>query len=410
MISRMFGIILLLATITVEGAELSVGASEAEAQETVGCLFPMSGRGGLYGRDSVAGIQLAFEHIKAQPYQSPPIRVLFSDTSSKASKAARQVRNFVRQNKVRFICGVVNSSIALQVAQVAQEEKVFFIGTDHASSRLTGGEPNRFYFRVNNNSEQSMRAAASYIRKTFIKGSAKNPLRLAYIGPDYDYGYQAWKDLRLWLNKEKVHYQVETVLWPELYESDYSHYLEALLDKDVDLVVNSLWGGDLVAFIQQANQTSLFEHARFANFDTGGNYEVLSALGENMPAGLILSSRHHNNWPETEHNRWFVERFYELTGRYPSYAAEGAYSGILAISEALRLAGPDADNDLIREKLASLTLTLPEDPDQFSSYMNPRNHQLQQAIAIGETVPDDRYPPARMMLGNWVIYRPAGPD
>lgn len=410
MISTMFGIILLLATITVEGAELSVGASEAEAQETVGCLFPMSGRGGLYGRDSVAGIQLAFEHIKAQPYQSPPIRVLFSDTSSKASKAARQVRNFVRQNKVRFICGVVNSSIALQVAQVAQEEKVFFIGTDHASSRLTGGEPNRFYFRVNNNSEQSMRAAANYIRKTFIKGSAKKPLRLAYIGPDYDYGYQAWKDLRLWLNKEKVHYQVETVLWPELYESDYSHYLEALLDKDVDLVVNSLWGGDLVAFIQQANQTSLFEHARFANFDTGGNYEVLSALGENMPAGLILSSRHHNNWPETEHNRWFVERFYELTGRYPSYAAEGAYSGILAISEALRLAGPDAGNDLIREKLANLTLTLPEDPDQFSSYMSPHNHQLQQVIAIGETVPDDRYPPARMMLGNWVIYRPDSPD
>ena len=117
MISRIFGVFLFFIMLTVEGAEFSVGASEEDAQETVGCLFPMSGRGGLYGRDSVAGIQLAFEHIEVQPYQSPPIRVLFSDTSSKASKAARQVRNFVRQNKVRFICGVVNSSIALQVAQ-----------------------------------------------------------------------------------------------------------------------------------------------------------------------------------------------------------------------------------------------------------------------------------------------------
>lgn len=403
-------LMLLLLSATVDAAELSVGASEAEAQETVGCLFPMSGRGGLYGRDSVTGIELAFEHLQQQPYASPPLRVLFSDTSSKASKAARQVKNFVRQNKVRFICGVVNSSIALQVAQVAQEEGVFFIGTDHASSRLTEGEQNRFYFRVNNNTAQSMQAGANYIRKTFGRGSAKRPLRLAYIGPDYDYGYQAWKDLRLWLDKERVRYRVETVLWPKLYESDYSHYLEALVEKKVDLVVNSLWGGDLVAFIQQANQTSLFKHARFANFDTGGNYEVLSALGENMPAGLILSSRHHNNWPETEHNRWFVKRFYELTGRYPSYAAEGAYSGILAISEALRLAGPDASDDVVREKLTQLTLSLPEDPAGFSSFMNPDNHQLQQVIAIGETVPDDRYPPARMMLGKWVIYRPESVD
>ncbi|MGY8869769.1 MAG: ABC transporter substrate-binding protein [Pseudomonadales bacterium] len=405
MIFRLVWVLLILAK-SVDAAELAIGASEDKAEVTVGCLFPMSGRGGLYGRDSVVGIKLAFEHLQRQSTLYPPIRVLVSDSSSKASKAARQVRDFARQDGVRFICGVVNSAIALQVAQVAEEEKVFFIGTDHASSRLTQGEARSYYFRVNNNSEQSMQAAASYIREKFNRGSNEKPLRLAYIGPDYDYGYQAWKDLRLGLDNEQVNYQVETVLWPKLYEPDYSLYLRALVEKKVDLVVNALWGGDLVAFIQQANQTTLFKHARFANFDTGGNYEVLAALGEDMPAGLILSSRHHNNWPETDYNRWFVERFHTLTGRYPSYAAEGAYSGILAISEALRVAGPDASDDDLREALSALTLKLPEDPDDFTSFMNPLNHQLQQVIAIGETVPDQRYAPARMMLGNWLIYRP----
>ena len=405
MIVRLIGIFLLLLN-TVEAEELALGASKADAQATVGCLFPMGGRGGIYGQDSVIGIKLAFEHLKKQPLPYPPIRVLVSDSSSKASKAARQVRNFVRKDGVRFICGVVNSAIALQVAEVAEEEKVFFIGTDHASSKLTRGKVRDYYFRVSNNAEQSMQAAAIYIKKKFARGPRAQPLKLAYIGPDYDYGYQAWKDLRARLDAEGVNYQVETVLWPKLYEPDYSAYLRALLDKNVALAVNALWGGDLVAFIQQANQTTLFEHARFANFDTGGNYEVLSALGEDMPEGLILSSRHHNNWPQTDYNKWFVERFHALTGRYPSYAAEGAYAGILAISEALRVAGPEASDQALRDALSSLHLKLPEDPEGFISFMNPLNHQLQQVIAIGETVPDQRFLPARMMLGNWMIYHP----
>lgn len=384
---------------------LTLGATKAQAQASVGCLFPMSGKGGLYGQDSVTGIQLAFEFLNKQQPPAPKIRVIVADSSSKASKATRQVRNFIQREKVSFICGVVNSAIALQVAQVASEEKVFFIGTDHASSRLTQGKP-PYYFRVNNNSEQSMQAAASYILEKFGRRSVREPLRIAYIGPDYDYGYQAWQDLRDGLIKQQVNYQTQSVLWPKLYEPDYSPFLRAIMEKPVDLVVNALWGGDLVAFIQQAKQTKLFEHARFANFDTGGNYEVLAALGADMPAGLILSARHHNNWPDTQYNRWFVERFHALSGRYPSYAAEGAYAGILAIAQVLTGVGVNANEQSIRQALESLTLKLPEDPRGFTSFMNPKNHQLQQVIAIGETVPDERFSPARTMLGKWRVYPP----
>lgn len=402
-----FGLLLLLWSFTYcQAAERSLGAPADEAQVTVGCLFPMSGRGGLYGQDSVVGIQLAFEHLKSLPQAYPPIRVLVADSRSKASRAARQVREFVHNEGARFICGVVNSAIALQVAQVAEDERVFFIGTDHASSRLTQNGSHPYYFRLNNNSAQSMLAGASYIRENFGQHHNGKPLRIAYIGPDYDYGYQVWQDLRRGLDREQVRYEVVTTLWPRLYEPDYTPYLRALLEKETDLVVNGLWGGDLVAFIQQANQTLLFKQMRFANFDTGGNYEVLAALGEDLPAGLILSARHHNNWPDTPYNRWFVERFKATSGRYPSYAAEGAYAGILAIAEALRIAGSTADDQAIRDALSSLSLKLPEDPEPFTSFMNPVNHQLQQVIAIGETLPDNRFPPARMMLGRWHIYQP----
>lgn len=386
-------------------AELVLGASEDEADVKVGCLFPLNGRGGLYGKDSAVGIQLAFEWLEQQETDYPKIRVMIEDSRSKLSRATRLVRDFVREDGARFICGVVNSDIAWQISQIAEQEKAFFIGTDHASSRLTSGDVSPYYFRVTNNSRQSMQAAAAYIRDTF-GASSKHPLRISYLGPDYDYGYSMLENLRQSLTALGVRYELVTTLWPRLYEADYTPYIQALTEQPTDLIVNSLWGGDVVAFLQQASKTTLLQHAPFANFDTGGNYEVLSALGEDMPDGLILSARHHNNWPDTPYNRWFVRRFHELSGRYPSYAAEGAYAGILAIAETVQQTGADASDTQIREALEQLKLKLPEDPPGFTSFIDAKTHQLQQVMAIGISKPDSTLPPATRLLSDWHFYRP----
>lgn len=391
-------------TITHSSAEIILGDHE-NAEMNIGCLFPLTGRGGLYGEDSKIGIQLALEQLAAKPNHYPSLKIIIEDSRSKASRATRLVKELVRGHQARFICGVVNSSIAWQVAQVAQEENAFFIGTDHASSRMTGSGTRPLYFRVSNNTQQSMLAGAKYIREHF-SFSVENPIRISYIGPDYEYGYTVWDDLESSLKQQNVNYEIVTTLWPTLYEPNYSTFIQALLEKPTDLIINSMWGGDLVTFIQQAKNTNLFKHAQFANFDTGANFEVLAALGNDMPEGLILASRHHNNWPETEFNQWFVSRFHELSGRYPSYAAEGAYSGIIAIAEAVRLAGVNASNEALQHVLENLMIKLPEDPIGFTSYMDANTHQLQQVISIGTSTNDQSLPPAARLLNNWSVYYP----
>ncbi|MEL0623490.1 ABC transporter substrate-binding protein [Marinomonas arenicola] len=391
-------------TATNSQARIVLGEQE-KADINVGCLFPLTGRGGQYGQDSKIGIQLALEKLAAKKDIYPSIKIIIEDSRSKSSRATRLVKKLVKEDQVRFICGVVNSSIALQVAQVTEKENIFFIGTDHASSRMTTSGKRPLYFRVNNNTQQGMLAGAKYINEHFLS-TPKKPIRISYIGPDYEYGYTAWKDLVHALKQQKVNYEIVTTLWPNLNEPNYFSFIQALLEKPTDLIINSMWGGDLIKFIQQANSTTLFQHSRFANFDTGGNYEVLATLGEKMPEGLILSSRHHNNWPNTEYNKWFVNRFYEISGRYPSYAAEGAYSGIMAIAESVQLAGIKASNEVLKKTFEHLTLNLPEDPTGFSSYMNPETHQLQQVISIGTSTKDTNLPPAMRLLHNWSVYYP----
>ena len=38
------------------------------------------------------------------------------------------------------------------------------------------------------------------------------------------------------------------------------------------------------------------------------------------------------------------------------------------------------------------------------SYIDPKTHQIVQAQAIGTTVKNDKFPPAKYMLGNFKVY------
>ena len=371
----------------------------------VGCLYPLTGPGGLYGRDSAVAIQMAQEYLKSAEAEGYPLlEVMIEDTRSRSLRSVQIARKFITEMQVDFLCGVVSSSIARAVSDVARTHETFFIGTDHASPTLVTEALHPYYFRVSNGSRQSMLAGAKYIAENRLP--KEPPLKIAFIGPDYEYGYQAWDDLRTFLATENVQFQVAGEYWPKLFETDYTIYIQQLLRSEVDIIVSGHWGLDLVTFVKQASQQKLFERPQFMNFDAGGNYEILAELGNDMPTGLVLSARHHVSWPPSERNARFVQDFYERAGRYPSYAAQGAYTGILAIAEAVRQAGGKMDKHKVRTALKNLQLELPEDPEGFRSFMDPNVHQLLQVQAIGKTVSNSQYPPATIQLGEWRVYYP----
>jgi branched-chain amino acid transport system substrate-binding protein len=389
---------------TVHAGRVELGAAAQQTDLTLGCLYPMTGRAALYGQDSIAGIQVALTELQAQReagQQVPRMRVIVDDDQSKASYGTSLARAFIHKDGVQVLCGMVSSGVAIAVSQLAQEEKVLMIGTDHASSRMTLENGHRYYFRVTNDTWTSMSAGAHYLKALQAKTGWK---RLAFIGPDYEYGHISRDDLHEALRQQGVQFEDVTELWPRLYEPDYSPYIAALEQAQPDIIVSALWGGDFSAFVKQAAGTRLFERSRLANFDTGGNYDFLVSLGDKAPPGLILSARHHNNWPQTPRNTSFVERFHTLTGRYPTYVAEGAYTGMMVLAKASQKSGGATDTESLISALEGLEIDLPEDPPGFTSRIDPQTHQIQQAQAIGTPVRNDDYPPAQLMLGEWSVY------
>jgi branched-chain amino acid transport system substrate-binding protein len=365
----------------------------------VGALYPMSGRGGLYGQDSEAAIKIALLEVNAKGLPGGrKLDVIVTDDQSKPALAVTLAKRYITEDKVKFLYGVVSSSAALAVTEVSKEYKTIFIGTDHAATDLTANAFQRYYFRVSNNTFQSMAAGALYLQE------ANLGKKIAYIGPDYAYGRDQIAELKYSLSKLGVQYEMVGEFWPKLYEADYTSYITAIIRAKPDVLVAGFWGGDTVAFIKQAKAYGLFDKMKYFHPDGGGNYEVFSTLGPECPEGLIMSARHHNNWPESKENADFVQKFKKATGRFPSYAAEGAYAGILIIAEAIRKVGNADDTEALIKALEGMKMKQPEDPAGFQSYLDPKTHQIVQAQAIGVTVKNDKFPPAKYMLGKFKVY------
>jgi branched-chain amino acid transport system substrate-binding protein len=380
--------------------------SAVMAQEKVvkiGALYPMTGRAGLYGLDSVDAAEMAVEEINAKGgVAGYKLELLNTDSKAKPDYSVRIAKRYIDEDKAHFLFGVVSSAVGLALTEVSKQNKKIFIGTDHASTQLTVDKFQPYYFRVSNNTFQSMAAGALYLKELAEK---KPWSTIAYIGPDYAYGHDQWNELKYNLDRFGVKYKVVGEYWPKLFAPDYTPFITSILKDKPDILISGLWGGDSVAFVKQASPYGLFEKVLFCSPDAGGNYEVMSATGAELPLGLVLSARHHNNWPDTAANKEYVQKFFKKTGRYPTYAAEGAYAGILAIAQAVEKVGNPNDTEALVKALEGMKIKLPEDPDDFTSYIDPETHQIVQVQAIGVTVPNDQFPPAKRMLGEWKIYK-----
>lgn len=372
----------------------------------IGAVYPMTGRSGRYGVDSVAAATMAVEEINAAGgVLGRPLKVIFTD-SRNPTYTVGVAKRYITENKVHFLFGEISSATMLAVSEVSYEYGVIYMSTDAASTKTNIEAFQPYYFRSSNNVYQSAAACALYMKD-------KPWRKYAYIGPDYEYGHREWEDFWGLFTMFYPDAELTGEFWPKLYEPDYTPYITGIIAQEPEVLVCGFWGGDTVAFIEQSSPYGLFEKMQFLGLDAVANYEVQEALGDTMPLGIIATCRHHLNWPDTKENSTYVAKFRERLGRFPSYAAQGAYVGVYLYAKAMEKAGvvPNIGTDPTRENtnkvvkaLETISLKMPEDPEGFESYMRAKTHQIQQVQAVGILEVNTDYPPATRMYGSWVIY------
>ena len=329
----------IFSTLLVPAIALALVATPAMAAKKepvkIGLLYALSGLAAVYTKGTVIGHKMAAEEINAAGgvLGGRKIKFVTRDNKLKPGIAVKEFRRMVTRDKVDFVMGVISSGVALAVSQVAKEMEVMFVATIAQTAALTGEQGHPYVFRTNTNTTVMGRTAAL--------AASKGPWKSYYfIGPDYEFGHRVNDDFWGFLQTKRSDVTKLGDLWPKLGERDYSAHITALLNAKPDAVFSSLWGGDLIAFIKQANAYGLFEKTQFIS--TGaGDLDILKPLGKEMPDGIMATYFYafDTNPVKKAQNTKFIAEFQKRAGYLPKSGDVIGYVSTYMMAQAMEAAG-----------------------------------------------------------------------
>jgi branched-chain amino acid transport system substrate-binding protein len=272
-----------------------------------------SGQGAVVGGPTVNSARLTLDEINhAGGIHGVPIEAQYVDEAGGASHNVTEFRQLAAQG-IDAAVGYVSSADCLAVAPVADELHVPTIFSDCTTNALFEGHNHPYVFRTIPPASTNALAGALYLLKT-----APQVRTVAGINDDYAFGRDEWKYFTEALHQFRPEIQPVGALWPQLGAGNYTSEISRLLALHPDVVYSSLWGGDLIAFIQQALAQGLFQQSRVVlSLATEGDIKGLAAL----PAGVIGGSENtflfHPGPIRDARLRQFVDVYRQRFGEYP---------------------------------------------------------------------------------------------
>ncbi len=343
----------LLVAMTAAATLTAAGTSYAEDPIRIGGIYILSGSAATYGEFAQKGIDLAVDEInESGGILGRQVEMIYEDSQGKASVAIQAARKLVYSEGADALVGLDSSGVAQGMVPTMPELQKPLIITHAATPDVTGKLCNPFTYRVSVNVAQNMKAAAMVAAET-------DATNWTTIGPDYAFGHQSWEFFGNYLTdiKPDVSLMSETN-FPRFGAEDFTPFIDRVMNSDADGVLISVWGGDLVNFIRQANNRGFFEKDMELMFTVGAATEVLSALGEEMPEGVHLSTRYWYDAYDNDINDRFVKSYIDAYGNPPSYNAEGAYAAIYAYKQAMEAAGT-TDGAAVAKALSGMSMEAP---------------------------------------------------
>lgn len=379
--------------------------SRAAAQKPVklGFAYIMSGPQAVYGQFARQGAELAIDEVnKSGGILGRPVQGVFEDEAGKPDVGIRVVRKLVYDDGVDAVVGLDSSGTAEAVAPIMSELETPLVITHAATPHVTGDKCNRWTFRVSLSLPQNIAIASA------IAADSK-ATRWTTVGPDYAFGHESWEYFKKALAAKKpgVKFAADAdTAFPPTKTTDYSPYITKIMASDADGVLVSLWGGNLIDFVKQADQLGLFKRNKQILMTLGAATEVLTALGNAMPTGQWVGTRYWFLANETPMNKRFVDAYRKRFGAFPSYNAHGAYAAVLAYKAAAEKA-KSTEKAAIAKALEGLTVEVPVGKITIRA----EDHQAVQDGTWGQTAADPRYPirilkPTRTFPGSEITPPP----
>ncbi|MBA3401237.1 MAG: substrate-binding domain-containing protein [Actinobacteria bacterium] len=317
-------------------AALAAGAQARPSDATIasnhtikiGIVYPRTGAFAPYGAEYLSGLRLGLDYATGGTGKVNGHAVEFTlvDDGTDAAKAVSGAKDLIGQG-YKIIAGTALSGAALQLAPLAEQNKVLYIAGPATADVLSG--VNDYTFRSGRQIYQDVKASTAYLKGAVGKNVVVFAQDIAFGQGNVAAVRRVFGDL----SNQKV----DSVLVP-FTAQDFTPYARQLRQKNPDLVFVA-WAGTTT----QAAFTALDQQGVFDSVDT-----VVTGLAERAtwpaygPALNKIKFLNHYNAeaPKNKVNDWLVKKM-SRRGQKPDLFTPDGFVGAQMMVRALKASTTD---------------------------------------------------------------------
>ncbi|MFO7909122.1 MAG: ABC transporter substrate-binding protein [Halomonas sp.] len=334
----------LTASITLAAAtSMAISTAQADISDgevRIGYLADMSGTyRDLAGPGGEAAMEMAIEDFGGS-VNGAPIEILSADDRNSADVGANTVREWIDQDNVDMVGGLVASSVSIAVTNVLEENNGLGIVSGSAASSITNEHctPNHIHY--------------VYDTYPLANGTAKAVVDQGgdswfMLTADYAFGHALEGDVTE-VVEESGGEIVGGVRHP-FPTSDFSSYILQAQGSGAKIVGLANAGADTVNAITTASQFGLTQSGQ----QLAGLLIFLNdvhSLGLESTQNLLLTTGWY--WDMDDEARAWSDRYFEEVGARPTMVQAGIYSSTMHYLKSVEAAGTD-DPEVVRAQMAA---------------------------------------------------------
>jgi ABC-type branched-subunit amino acid transport system substrate-binding protein len=335
-----------------------------------GCVYPLGGMGALMGKSAADAIEMAVEEINAKGgVLGRPLKCISRDGKLDPETTLRESKNLVFEEKVLWLQVGIGTGLSIPVCEFAGQygkSEGFLVLPIAQGLSITNSGFNPYVFRLYPSAKASGRALALGVAQRW------KPKRLVCISADYAYGHDAVRELKEEYIKVVPEAKFYDTVWCPLGTTDFTPYISKIMGCDAEVVFNTSWGADYMAFVKQAIPYGYYKKFREAGCDVG-NLSSIGHLrkGDPYPEGA-LSLDCSPIWElDNPMAKRYRGQFYKRYGYYSDPSGDMNYGYTYVMANAIKAVGA-TDIEKIIKHLEGRIVDLPAGSFKIRDY----DHQL----------------------------------
>ena len=332
----------------------ALAAAPERGTFTVGLLNPSTGPFAALGSDVNAGFQFYLDrrHGMLAGFR---IATKTGDEANSTDAALAKAHEFIEQDHVNAIVGIVNSAVAYGISDYVDRQKTPLILTVAGADGLTQAKANPSTFRVSYTGSQDAMPMGDYACNRLKQKTA------VAVGLDYAFGWEAVGGFARTYTDSGC--RIVQEIYAPLGTQDWAPFVSRI-DKNASVVYAAIAGADSIRFLSAYHDFGLT--APIVGHGALTDEQILGAEGKNAEG--IVTALHYSAALPNAVNVRFKRDYEAATHKRVSQYVEDGYAAAQVIEAALaKLPAGTVKTDAFEAALRGVRVDAPRGPLRFDS-------------------------------------------